>query len=254
MGFWAWLVKIKHWRDFKDINQIEMLLFGVMISAFTIPMLFLQKGISFNIIQFMQYFLLILGFYAAVTVYQLIIWKKNLLWRVLIIGLVAFFALPTVLGNLNDFYGPGKKPLSKISSQEIEALAYLQKNSKEDDLVLNMPFNKYLNAKFSSQPLPIYAWYSTAYIPAIASRRTYLSSEEQAQITGYEIEGKRKNMEKFFEQKDVEWNKQFLKDESIDYIYITKPQLEIPPLDTEKNNLEVFFQNSEVIIYKVISE
>ena len=252
LGFWEWLIKIKHWDNFKNIDQIEILLFGVMFSAFMIPMLFLQRGISFNIIQFMQYFLLVLGFYAAVTFYKLLNWKKSLVWRLVVILLIGSLALPTVIGNLVDFYGPNKNPLSKISTQELEALTFIKNNSGENDIILNMSFNKYLNAKYKTQPLPIYAWYSTAYIPAIAARRTYLSDEEQAQITGFEIEEKRKNMNKFFSQVDIEWNKQFLKDESIDYIYVAKPQLEVPPLDPENNGLNIFFQNPEVIVYKVI--
>ena len=58
-------------------------------------------------------------------------------------------------------------------------------------------------------------------------------------------------MVKFFEQSDFSWNRKFLEHEKINYIYASKSELN-KPLDIKKNNLEIFFENDEVLIYKFI--
>ena len=55
---------------------------------------------------------------------------------------------------------------------------------------------------------------------------------------------------KFFEQSDLSWNREFLKREKINYIYMAKKEIE-KPLDLEKNGLERFFENDEIIIYAI---
>lgn len=229
-------------------NPLDVLLFVSMWTGFLVPMLFVQRGIIYNNIQFMQYFLLILGFFAAIAAYNIHKSIKNIYFKFVLVILLVVFSVPTVIGNFVEFYG--RPPLAKISNQELEALAFLKNNSSREDVILNMPFNKYLNGKFDKQPWPIYVWYSTSYIPALTARRTYLSSEEQALITGYPLEGRLEKMRGFFSQKDLSKNRQFLKEENIKYIYLAKKEIEIPILPDE-NNLKTFFENDEIIIYTV---
>lgn len=230
---------------FKD--PFEVLLFVTMWTGFVVPMLFVQKGIIYNNIQFMQYFLLIFGFFAAISFYRLVHHIKNKAFRVLIFTLLICLSAPTVIGNLVEFYS--RPPLAKITNEELEALNFLKNNSKKEEVVLNAPFNKNLNSKFDKQPWPIYVWYSTAYIPALTGLRTYLSSEEQALITGYPIEERLNKVKIFFQDKDPEIKREFLKENKIDYIYLAKEEIETP--FTNGLDLQVFFENKESIIYKV---
>ncbi|KKQ18488.1 MAG: hypothetical protein US31_C0004G0050 [Berkelbacteria bacterium GW2011_GWA1_36_9] len=229
-------------------NPLEVLLLVTMLTGFLIPLFFVQKGIIYNNIQFMQYFLLIFGFYGAISTYKLLLFIKNRYLQVLVIIFLIFLSIPTVIGNLVEFYS--RPPLAKISLGELQALEYLKQNSNPFDKVLAAPFNKYLNSKYKLQPWPIYAWYSTPYIPAIAGRWTYLSAEEQALITGYPMEARLEKLKKFFEQSDFVQNRQFLKEENIAYLYINRDELE-KPLDMGENNLKPFFENNEVMIFKV---
>lgn len=231
-------------------NPFEVALFITMLTGFIIPIFFVQKGIIYNNIQFMQYFLLIFGFYGAITVYRLLVSFKSKAVRVAVMALLVIFSVPTVIGNLVEFYGPGTTPLAKVTNSQLEALKYLQDHSSPDDIVLNQPYNKYLKDKFKIQPKPIYAWYSTAFIPALAGRRTYLSSEEQALITGYPTEERLEKMESFFKQDDLAYGRQFLEDEEITFIYISKDEIE-QPFDPDKADLKKFFENEEVIIYRI---
>lgn len=231
-------------------NPIDILLLTAMFTGFIIPMLFVQKGLIYNNIQFMQYFLLIAGFYGAITVYKLLIFARKKTIQVIIMAIIFIFASPTVIGNLTEFYGSGRNPLAYVSNSELQALKYLKENSKSSDVILNVPFNKYLADKFRDQPRPIYAWYDTPYISALTSRRSYLASEHVTLLEYPDTKLRQENMVKFFKQEDFSWNKQFLKDANIKFIYINKPEIEFP-FDASLNNLALFYENDEVLIYKV---
>lgn len=238
-------------NKFFSQNIIEASLIAAMVTGLVVPLLFVQKGIIYNNIAFMQYFILIFGFYASITVYKLITFFKSRILRTIILIVIIIFSIPTVIGNFNEFYGPGRTPLAKVSNLELVALSYLKNHTKEDAVILSVPFNKNLKNNFPDQPRPIYAWYSTPYIAALASRRVYLEAEEQVLITGYPQEKRRNQAKRFFETDDSIWQRQFLKQNKIDYIYISKSETG-NFLDKNKLSLRVFFENNDVIIYKVV--
>ena len=110
-------------------------------------------------------------------------------------------------------------------------------------------------SQFLFKPVPIYAWYSTSYIAATSLRTTYLSDEEQAITTGYPADERLNNMHKFFNQKDLTWNQNFLKMNKINYIYLPKEEIQTLDtnllLDEKGNQIRKFYENNEVIIYEV---
>lgn len=234
---------------FKD--SLEIALIASMLASFLMPLLFVQRGITFNNIQFLQYFLMIFGFYAAISTYRIYKKIKNNTVRFLFVLFIVLLSIPTVLGNLVDFYGRGNKPLAKVSQSDLVALEYLKENTETEALVLTVPFDQYLKTNYKEPPLPIYAWYSTSYLPAIASRRSYLTSEEQVLITGYPLEERLENINRFFEQEDSNWNKEFVKREGIDYVYVARDEFD-HQLNIAGDYLEVFYENDAVVIYKVI--
>ncbi len=248
LGFYEFVKGFVKGRIF--IDSFEIMFATTMITGFIVPLFFVQKGIIYNNIQFMQYFIFIFGFYGAISVYKITKFFKNRSLKLTLVILIVCLSIPTVIGNLNEFYGPNRTALARISNNELKALNYLKLNSSDDSVVLTVPFNDELKNKFIHQPKPIYAWYSTPYVSAISARRTYLTAQEQALITGYPFDGRLLNMKKFFEQKDFNFNKKFLKEAKINYIYLAKSQIE-RPVDLVNNNLMPFFENEEVLIYKV---
>lgn len=230
-------------------NPLESAIFGVMLSGLIIPLLFIQKGVAFNSIQFMQYFLLTFGFYASLGTYQILMRIKRRSFKATFLLLIVFLSVPTVVGNLLELYGPGRTAISKISNQELSALIYLKKHSDISAIILTMPYEYFPKLQFFSLPKPIYVWYPTPYVAAVSSRRTYLTAEEMATQTGFPVEKRLEKTKQFFSQKDAKANIKFLQENKIKYIYLVKSEV-VNPLN--KDNLEVFFENSEVIIYKVI--
>lgn len=232
-------------------RNIDIILITGGVVSLLMVLLFVQKGIIYNHIQYFQYFALIMGWYTAIWMGKLVdkIPRKTIKIGLLTVFFV--FSIPTVVGNLVEFYGPGTRPLAIVDNQLLEGLDYLRKNSNKDAVILTVPFNKFRNDDSVPRPLPIYNWYSTAYVPAIASRRTYLSSEEQLDITGYQWKERKANANKFFSQTDFSWNKQFLKDNNINYVLIAKDE-GVDNFKWQLIGLEKWFDNDSVKIYKVI--
>lgn len=250
VGFIELVRKLMTWPPKVLKDPFEIALLASMLTGLVIPMLFVQKGIIYNNIQFMQYFLLIFGFYAAISTHRILTLLKHRWAKVIVIIAISAFALPTVIGNLVELYGPGKTPLSKVVNLELKALNYLKNNSPQDARVLTVPFNSNLKDQFKSQPRPIYAWYDTPYVSALSGRVSYLASEHVTLLGYPETNQRMENKKKFFSQQDLSWNRQFLQQEKISFIYVAKAEME-EPLDIKRNNLTVFFENDEVVVYKV---
>jgi len=238
----------------KFSDMLAVVICFAMLLAFLMPLLFVQKGLAYNNIQFLEYFILFLGFFAATSTYALLKKISPPAVKFLVIATIIIFAVPTVLGNLLEFYGPGSAPNAKISRQELQALYYLRDHTESRSIVLNAPFEQYRSDK-RDKPVPIYAWYSTSYIAATSLRTTYLSDEEQAITTGYPADERLNNMHKFFNQKDLTWNQNFLKMNKINYIYLPKEEIQTLDtnllLDEKGNQIRKFYENNEVIIYEV---
>ncbi len=231
-------------------DPMEIMLLVTMLTGFIMPLLFVQKGLIYNNIQFMQYFLFIFGFYGAISTYRILTSIKNKAVKIIVAILIVSLAIPTVIGNLVEFYGPGRTALSKISPAELVALKYLKDNSKDSSVILTVFFDKSLKNKFGSQPWPIYAWYDTSYVSALSGRPSYLASEHVTLLFYPSTDQRIENKRRFFEQSDFYWNREFLKKAKIGFVYVAKNELKTA-LDTEKNGLDIFFDNEEVIIYKV---
>lgn len=229
-------------------EQMDIILIVSMLTAFLIPLLFVQSAIAYSGIQFMQYFLLITGFYASITVYKFFQLIKIKYIEFLLTIFLISFSVPTVIGNFVEFYG--RPPLSKISKVELKALEYIKENTNSDIVILSIPYNQYSKDKYKSQPFPIHVWYKTAYISAISSRRTYLASEDNVDQAGFPMEQRREKIVEFLKQEDFKRNKKFLKEEGIDLVYLRKDELE-SPFDPNKNGLVKYFENEEVLVYKV---
>lgn len=233
--------------------------------AFLTPMVFIQQGVAYNAIQFFQYFILFMGFFAASTTYAILKKLSSKPLKILLVCLIIGLAIPTVIGNLVEFYGPNTAPNAKVSYGELQALMYLKDHTSSDSIILEAPYQKYSTQYYTSHPQPIYAWYSTAYIPAFSARTTFFSDDEQLTITGYPKDERLKNLEKFFQQDDPTWDKQFLKENSINYIYMPKIEMQeflvrdnqykevkkTELLNEVANNIKIYYENSEVVIYEV---
>jgi hypothetical protein len=247
IGFPLIIKKLLHFKVEIFKSPIDTFLISSALVGFLVPMLFLQKGIVYNSIQFMQYVLLITGFYAAIFTYHFLKKIKPVVPKHLVALVLIALSIPTVIGNFVEFYGG--PPNAKISNDELSALSYLKDNSNPGDIILTPPFD--VNAKYGYRrnPLPIYAWTGTAYIASLAGRPTYLSCEDMLRQTGYDVDSRLSEENNFFSQKDFSFNRNFLSEKDIAYVYVSTPGKY--QIQEEENSLTKVFSNNEVNIYKV---
>ncbi|HUV71491.1 MAG TPA: hypothetical protein VMW25_00645 [Clostridia bacterium] len=250
IGFWELIKNVgRGWL--KKIDGVDIFIASSLLFSVGFVLLFVQRGIIYNLIQFIQIYLHFLGILAAATTVALLGKLKSRSVRLAISTLVIILAVPTVIGNFFDFYGPGKGPLSKVTPAEEEALGWLKNNSTPEEVVLSKPFVGDGEWRYPKQPWPISAWYSTAYIFVFSNRYAYLTGEEQLMITGYKTEEDLKQMRSFFDQTNLLLGRAFLKDKKISYIYVRKDELKSPLLE-KQNGIRKVFENEEALIYRVI--
>jgi len=242
------------WKRTVFKNPMVTSLFFTMLTGFLMPIFFVQRGVTYNLIQFMQYFLLFFGFFAAITTYRFLSGAKPKSKKVLILLIIIALSIPTVIGNFLDFYG--KNPLAIVSNQEIEALDYLKMVTTDNDIILTRPFNPYSRGLYERQPWPIYAWESTAYVSAYTTRQTYYTDEGQIRILGINTEERLKAMNDFFDEKiSLEKKGEFLRSEKITFLYLRKEELDSEQAEGYASlGLEKIFSNDEAVVYRLSDE
>ncbi len=244
LGFWTFARKVKQ-NIFK--NTFDVFFLSITIAAFFIPVFFLQKGVAWNTIQFNQYFLLLFGFLAAISVTDLSSLVKNTVLKWLIVATVIMLSILTQLGLLWQFYS--NPPLSKVSNEELAALSFLKEQELKDAVILTAPFNKYERDKYNYPPVPIYAWYDTGYVPAFSGKKALLSDEEQVNIMGYDVNKLVRDRVEAFESINSQKMNDFLKNYNIDYIYLVWDQ----KIATGSSylNADLVFENKDAKVFKV---
>ncbi len=201
-----------------------------------IPLFFIQKGTSWNTIQFLYYALFLSNIFLTKF---LVNNQKYIFWVVLsyLIPLISF--LPNYLG---------KTPPAAIPSKEIEALNFLKSQPK--GTVLTYPYDKYLKKSFPKTPLPLYAYETTSYVAAYSGQQTYLEDEMNLQNSGYIWPERRQASLDFFSQQNEFADRGFLVNNQISYLYL--PKIYMDKIDFNDNMyLKIIYENDEVVIYQV---
>ena len=239
------------WRDRKKWNLVIVFMGVGSVVAIAIVLLFVQSGVTFNLIQFMQIYMQFFGILSGISVWRISQKINKPLTKYLLIILVVGLSVPTTIGIFFDFYGNGRQPLSYISNSELAGLDWLKNNTPKDSVIFTKPFDNNAHYRYSTQPLPIAAWYSTMYVHSLSNRRTFLSGEEQLTITGYEIETDRKLANQFMKQLNITSDNTFLSEANINYLYFRNDELDTP-INVSNLQLKKVFSNSEVVIYQYV--
>ncbi len=228
------------------VKSINIFIYASSLIAFTIPLLFLQKGVVYNSIQFSQYFLLFFGFLAAISASRVIGSLKYNYAKFALAFVIIVLALPTTLGLLWQFYS--NKPLAKVDAAELSALNFL-KTTGSDSVILTAPYNQYNQGKNGIPPVPIYDWSDTGYVAALSARRTLISDTQQIDIMGYDYKNLESAREAAFNDTTGKLLSLFIKKYDVDYLYLNMG--ESSKINYSNLNLARVFVNSEVEIYRV---
>lgn len=225
-------------------EYFNLFFISVTTASFLIPVLFLQKGVVWNTIQFNQYFLLFFGFLAAITTAELIKFLKFNFLKIIVSAVIIILSVPTQVGLLLQFYT--NQPLSKLTFESLDSLSYLRSISLPSDIILTAPFDKFSGSEIYP-PKPIHNWYDTGYVSAFSGRTTLLSDEEQIKIMGYKIDELLKEREEAFSNESGEKLEDFAKKYSARYLYLESDQglLNVP------KSFELIYDKGGIKIYKI---
>ena len=236
---------LKRWLKKFDCFKI-FTLSGIIIGII-IPMFFLQKGTPWNTIQFSYYSVFFSAILAGYSVNFILDNIKSRILKYLCILLVIGFTITTTFATLRHYIS--KIPHSKISNNELAALNILRKEPKGTVLSIQLLGEDSLNTLDKYVPIPIYLYESTAYISAFSKMQGYFEDEVNLNILGYNWPERKEKIIAFLKNSNSVSGRDFLRNESIDYIYLIKRAG--VGLDEKTLGIKNIFNNDEVIIYQV---
>jgi len=216
---------------------------AISIFGLLIPLIFVQNINPWNSIQFLYYSLFFLGLFTGGFVGSLNSLIKNKIICSLVFCLVIFISLPTTIGTLKDYVTDFSS--SRITYPEMAALSFLRSQPK--GIVLAPYFRDGIAGQMAF-PRPLFAYVSTAYISAFSGQPELLSDTINLDITGFDYTLRSRQIQRFYNTNDIQWSKEFLDDNNIEYIYETP--LQKMKLDPEILNFTEIFNNGEITIYK----
>lgn len=226
------------------LKSESLLLLLIGFFSFSIPLLFIQKGNSWNTIQFMYYFLYIAAIFAA-PFYAWLFRKLNIFLRLIVFTIIIIITPISSISTFRTAFYPN--PASFLPALENQALGFLK--TMPDGVVLTVPYDKNVKQYFKD-PQPLLSYDTTSYVSAFSGKSTFLEDEIQQEIfqTDYKkrlVEGK-----EFFKGSNFAWSKDFLRRNNIKYIYF--PKIYGRGLEETKIGIKNIFENKEVIIYVVL--
>lgn len=224
------------WEFLKQNNIFKISI----ILSLALPLIFLQKGVASNTSQFLQYFVLLFGILSGIAVSKITKPKKFKF----LVPLILILMIPTQVGLLYEFYS--RPAFAKISSFELDAFKFINKNSNKDSVILTPPYNQYTDLKKATPD--IWDWFDTSYISAFSSRNTYFDDYEQVDIMGYDYKPRLATKKIVFESEIVKTVKDSFLETGANILYF--PKVLRPKINLEEIGLIKFFENSEVEIWK----
>lgn len=152
--------------------------FGTALSIMTIisllvPLLFIQSGKVFEIIQMGWYFLFLSSIIAAHGLIKIFDSIKNRYFKIILIILIVASTLPSTIYRLSGVYNLSI-PRSRLELPALNTYLFLRDTGNYNENVLEIPD---LGGRFDIKSLR--QWYNNTSpkIPALANKRSYLSNQ-----------------------------------------------------------------------------
>lgn len=219
------------------------LLFFIALIGTIIPLLFVQTGTNWNSLQFFYYTLIVFDLFAGLSLAK-VFEKAPKSISLVVLSLVVLLTIPTAYGTASQYIP--LRPPAKISTYEIEALKFLQ--TQPVGTVLVVPFDKDNTKVKFSEPVPLFAYASTAYVSALSGHPTFVDDTINLDILGVDYKGRINDENDFI--KLVDQSHQILKRNNISYIYLLRASN--LQFDNGKVGIKSIFANTEVTIFKVL--
>lgn len=214
-------------------------IFSLIFLGMIIPLLLTQVANPWNTIQFTYYSIFFAGLLASLYLGKLVNSKIKFFVAVIFLTLSSITSYFTLRDYLPII------PSSRISYTEMYALKTLSNQPK--GIVLSGPFEERLTASLA-WPKPLYAYVSSAYISALTGHREFLSDQVNLDITSIDYQDKLKSAWRFYNSLDDQWQAEFLRKYSINYVYETAS---LSLKNYPKSCLTPLFESPEITISRV---
>lgn len=211
-------------KNSQEKNVINML-FVISILGILLSLLFIQKGTSWNTIQFFYYSVFSLSILTLVFLDKLLKIKRKVLTYFLIF-ILFISLLPGVYQTTEDYLKLSKNSL--VSDNITNSLKFLKE--ERDGIVLINP-----------------VFYSNALIPAISNKQTFFADETQLIALSIPYNLRKQEVDNFFSGASLEEKKIFLVNNKIQYIFTINKNNDL--LD-KIDNIHRLYINDEIIIYQ----
>ncbi len=232
------LVNIFKKIKYKQLEDLDIFLLVAMFFSLFIPMLFIQSGTPWNTIQFFYYFLFLSNYYFANFLTKV---YKN---QKIIFYLIILLTIPTTVSTIKSFIG--FPPPANLPVSEINALNFLK--DQPNGIVLTPSYDQHKSKP--NTPIPLYLYQTSAYVSAFSEKTSFLEDYMNLDITGYDWQSRKKQVDDFFSTKDSNQATGFLLNNQIDYIYL--PPGSFLPNSLPTHQLDQIYQQSDIKIYKVL--
>lgn len=243
IGFWQ---LIKQSKDFYK-SPFTLLILCILIISVMLPMLFVQRAVTANTIQFLQYFLIIMGVLSGIALASFLSLFRNNLIKLLIVMFILILAVPTQIGLIYSFY---KRPaFTQIEKSELQALQFIKDNSPEDNIILTPPYERY--KRITAPTPPIWAWFDTSYVTAMSNRRSYFADFEQVDIMGYDYKKRQQTQRELFATNNKNHFKTLLQGAEINLIYF--PTEMQPIIDLSTVGFTKVYDRDSIQVWKKIN-
>lgn len=204
-------------------KQIILLLELIGLVGFIFPMIFIQRGIAWNSVQFFYYTTFSLGLLTAITLAE--IYKKYKYIGLVLASIIWITLLPGVFFIYSQYYP--FKTKSWGLKDTLSASEFLK--SRSDGVIL-------LNPKYFSDSL----------VSAFSKKVVFFADETQLDIQLIDFKERKKANQDFFKNYTLSSKRNFLSQNRIKYIFTEKNN----SLDLENINVKKIYENQSIIVYE----
>ena len=217
----------------KKLSQFELIVFLTTVFTMLLNILFIQKGVWWNTVQFSYYAFFLSNIFAAQFIYM--IFKKSRLFGVLLTCFVIVLTVPTSLDVIKTFTErPGHTYLPR---EEEKALKFLK---RQPEGIVFSPLPSGTNNQ-SSKQTPLSSLGDSSYITAFSGKQSFIADEIQLLLTGVNYQKRKISGQS--------WNCTTIR--KVRYLYELNNSPIGDKLDACKGELKRIYSNSTVTIYRV---
>ncbi|MFC1790561.1 hypothetical protein ACFLZP_03700, partial [Patescibacteria group bacterium] len=226
----------------KPLGNLGWLFLLIFTFAILPPLLFTQRFLPWNTIQFFYYAIFIFSFFAS---REVVSWQRRIKKPALKIILGILLVVLAVPGSLKTISWHWSQPsTSVLDNQEQAALEFIKEQNQGSQTILTYPYVQ-PSGLVIPPPVPL-SYYNAAYVSFFTASPVYLEDHTAALIQGYDYQNRLEKSKWFFSTNNLGEAKDFLSKNKIGYVYLVDGQQWQAKLE---DLFELVYENNRARVY-----